>query len=207
MIDPESLLSIALAFFIVAVSPGPANIAVATVAMRSGRRCGLLFGAGLSLGLAFWGLIAATGMGAVLQGSALLLMAFKVFGGLYLLWLAFQSARSALKESEPGHLIENQGRWLLRGLVLNLSNPKAIVAWMAALSMGLGAGDSGGQVLVAMLVCVGLGVGNYAGYAVAFSLPGFMSGYQHWRKRIDGAVAALFGLAGAGLIRSAFHTD
>lgn len=207
MIDPENLLSIALAFFIVTISPGPANIAVATVAMRSGRRCGLLFGAGLSFGLAFWGLIAATGMGAVLQGSATLLMALKVLGGLYLLWLAFQSCRSALKKSEPGHLFNGQGRWFLRDLVLNLSNPKAIVAWMAALSMGLGAGDSGGQVLVAMLVCVALGVGNYAGYAIAFSLPGFLNGYQFWRKRIDAAVAGLFGLAGIGLIRSAFHAE
>lgn len=205
--DPENLLSIALAFFIVTVSPGPANIAVATIAMRSGRRCGMLFGTGLSVGLAFWGLIAATGMGAVLQGSASLLVALKILGGLYLLWLAFQSARSAIKESEPGRLIENQTRWFMRGLVLNLSNPKAIVAWMAALSMGLGGGDRGGQVLVAMLVCVGLGVGNYAGYAFAFSLPGFMNGYQHWRKRIDGAVAALFCLAGIGLIRSAFHAE
>jgi len=207
MLDPENLVSIALAFFIVTVSPGPANIAVATVAMRSGRRCGLIFGAGLSFGLAFWGLIAATGMGALLQGSVSLLMVLKILGGLYLLWLAFRSARSALKESEPGHLIEKQGWWFMRGLVLNLSNPKAIVAWMAALSMGLGAGDSGGQIMVAMLVCVALGVGNYTGYAVAFSLPGFMNGYQHWRKRIDGTVAGLFSLAGIGLIRTAFHAE
>ena len=55
MIGLDSLAAIALAFFIVTVSPGPANIAVATVAMSSGRRGGLLFGLGLSVGLAFWG--------------------------------------------------------------------------------------------------------------------------------------------------------
>lgn len=41
LLELENLLSIALAFFIVTVSPGPANIAVATVAMRSGRKHGL----------------------------------------------------------------------------------------------------------------------------------------------------------------------
>ena len=43
----DSLLAIALAFFVVTVSPGPANIAVATVSMNSGRKAGLLFGIGL----------------------------------------------------------------------------------------------------------------------------------------------------------------
>jgi threonine efflux protein len=65
----DSYLAIAVAFFIVAVSPGPANIAVATVAMHSGRRPGLLFGLGLSVGLAFWGVVAATGLGVMLQST------------------------------------------------------------------------------------------------------------------------------------------
>jgi threonine efflux protein len=44
----ESYLTIAAAFFIVTVSPGPANLALATVAMHSGRTAGLFFGLGLS---------------------------------------------------------------------------------------------------------------------------------------------------------------
>ena len=51
----ENMLAIALAFFVVTISPGPANIAVATVSMHSGRRAGLVFGLGLSIGLAVWG--------------------------------------------------------------------------------------------------------------------------------------------------------
>lgn len=199
----ENLLSIALAFFVVTVSPGPANIAVATVAMSSGRRHGLLFGAGLSFGLAFWGVIAATGMGAVLQGSASSLMALKIFGGLYLLWLAFQSGRSALKKTGSAHHTPSEGQWFARGLVLNLSNPKAVVAWAAALSMGLGGGDNSGHVIAATLVCMALGFLNYASYAMAFSLSGFMAGYRRLRQWIDGAVAGLFAIAGFGLIRSA----
>ncbi|MEO1105734.1 MAG: hypothetical protein AAFW98_18720, partial [Pseudomonadota bacterium] len=53
------------------------------------------------------------------------------------------------------------------------------------------------------LVCFALGFANYAGYAMAFSLSGFMAGYQRLRRWIDGAVAALFAAAGFGLIRSA----
>ena len=200
----ESLLSVALAFFVVTVSPGPANIAVATVAMSSGRRRGLVFATGLSFGLAFWGMVAATGMGAVLQGSATALTILKVLGGLYLLWLAFQSGRSALTRKNAAHDTPSEGRWFTRGLVLNLSNPKAVVAWMAALSMGLGADDNSADVIAATLVCMALGFVNYAGYAMAFSLPGFMAGYRRLRRWIDGVVAGLFVIAGIGLIRSAF---
>ena len=204
MIEFESLAAIALAFFIVTVSPGPANIAVATTAMSSGRPGGLLFGLGLSVGLAFWGVIAATGMGAVLQGTSQLLIALKVAGGLYLLWLAVQSARSAFIPSGKAAMKPYHGQWFIRGLILNLSNPKAVVAWMAALSMGLGSGDNAVAVLTAMLVCMALGFVNYAGYALLFSIPGVMSGYRRARKWIDGAAAGLFALAGFGLLRSAF---
>jgi len=204
MIELESLAAISLAFFIVTVSPGPANIAVATVAMSSGRLGGLLFGLGLSVGLAFWGVVAATGMGAVLQGTNFLLTALKVAGGLYLLWLAVQSARSACKPSGKATTKPYQGRWFMHGLILNLSNPKAVVAWMAALSMGLASGDNAMAVVTAMLVCMALGFVNYAGYALVFSVSGVMTGYRRLRRWIDGAVAGLFALAGFGLLRSAF---
>ncbi len=202
----ENLLAVTLAFFVVAVSPGPANIAVATVSMRFGRASGLRFGLGLSLGFAFWGVVAATGLGALLQSSATALTALKVLGGLYLLWLACQLGRSAMREDHSGVACQSneaQGRWFGRGLVLNLSNPKAVVAWMAALSMGLGGEQSVGFVIVATAVCIAIGFFNYAGYALAFSLPGFMAAYALARRWVETPVAGLFALAGFSLLRSA----
>ena len=203
MFSADGLLPIILAFAIVTVSPGPANIATAGVAMRFGRRDSLLFGAGLGFGLAFWGIIAATGMGAILQGSAQMLFVLKLLGGAYLLWLAYQSGRSALRVRETETDALKQERWFWRGLILNLSNPKAVVAWMAALSMGMGAGSGSGHVMFATAICMALGFLNYALHALAFSLPGFMAGYRRFRRWIEGVVAGLFAAAGFGLIRSA----
>lgn len=203
MSELATLAPVALAFLVVAVSPGPANIAVATVAMSAGRRSGLSFGMGLALGLAAWGVVAATGMGALLQTSATALVALKLVGGAYLLWLAVQSGRAALRHGAKAAAPSRRGRWFARGLLLNLSNPKAVVAWMAALSMGLGTGDGSGDVLVATLMCVVIGIANYAFYALTFSLPGAMAAYRRLRRWIDGAVAGLFAAAGLGLIRSA----
>jgi len=203
------LVAIFAAFFVVAVSPGPATLAVSTASAASGRRSGMTFGAGLGLGLAFWGIVAATGLGAILQTTTHLLAALKVAGGLYLLWLAYGSARSAMRgvvAPTPGgeETSPSEGRWFVRGLVLNLSNPKAVVAWMAALSVGLGADDGLGSVAIATFGCMLIGFAIYAAYAAAFSSAAVMRGYARARRWIDGIVAALFALAGFALLRSAF---
>ena len=162
MIDIISLASIGLAFFVVAVSPGPATISNATIAMRFGRKTALIYGAGLSCGLGFWGVVAATGMGAVLQSSLHLLVILKVVGGLYLLWLAFLSARSVYQPEPEITVTLNKQRWFLQGLLLNMSNPKAVIAWVAALSVGLDSNDGINVLVAATAVCIAVGFVVYA---------------------------------------------
>lgn len=209
MIDWMGLASTLAAFFIVAASPGPATLAVSAISAGAGRRSGLIFGSGLAVGLAFWGGVAATGFGAVLQASPRVLITLKVAGGLYLLWVAWGSARSAMRvhNNKPGpdnQMGSRRKRLFARGLVLNLSNPKAVVAWMAALSVGLGADGSAVHVVVATFGCALIGLLIYAAYAVAFSVSAVMHGYQRFRHWADGMVSALFALAGILLLRSAF---
>lgn len=108
--------------------------------------------------------------------------------------------------SEPGGegTSPGEGRWFIRGLVLNLSNPKAVVAWMAALSVGLGADNGRSRVAIATLGCMVIGFATYAAYATAFSSAAVMRGYARARRWIDGIVATLFALSGFALLRSAF---
>lgn len=204
--DIAALASTGLAFFIVAASPGPATLSNATIAMAEGRAISLVYGAGLSCGLVFWGLIAATGMGAVLQGSLYLLMALKIAGGLYLLWLAFQSARSAWSATPEKTITKADKRWFMKGLLLNMSNPKSVIAWMAALSIGLDATANVISVAIATIVCIAVGFLTNALYSFVFSLGGMMRSYQRLRRRINAAIAGLFALAGVGMIRSAFSS-
>lgn len=203
MIDIPTLLTVGAAFWVIAASPGPANISNAAVAMRYGRRSSLIYGAGLSVALVFWGILAATGMGAVLQASVGLLITLKIAGGLYLLWLAYQSGKS----SWEGKPIETQqiasGRWFWRGVILNLSNPKSVIAWMAALSMGLDPQGSILSVVASTMVCVAVAFFNNFSYTLIFSLGGMMALYRRLQRWIDGASAALFATGGLALIRSA----
>lgn len=207
MIDLFSLSSIALTFFIVAVSPGPATLSNAAVAMQQGRKIGLIYGAGLSVGLAFWGLIAASGMGVLLQGSVYLFSILKVLGGLYLIWLALLSARSACRPASKKANVSSRQNWFFQGLLLNLSNPKAVLAWMAALSVGLSSDANISSVALATVVCMASGFLVYVSYSLLFSLGGVMRVYKRCRQWIDGIVAGLFALAGLALIRSSFTQE
>ncbi|MEX0282551.1 MAG: LysE family translocator [Arenibacterium sp.] len=199
-----TLITVGVAFWIVAATPGPANISNAAIAMRYGRRASLVYGLGLSVALVFWGILAATGLGAVLQTSAVLLSVLKLFGGCYLLWLAWQSGRSALQADKETKIEVGSGRWFWRGVILNLSNPKSVIAWMAALSMGLNPSDPVGAVIATTLVCVCVAFFNNFSYSMLFSMGGMMAIYARARRWIDGVTSALFALGGMSLIRSAF---
>ncbi len=211
MIDVLSLISIGFAFFIVAVSPGPANISNATVAMSKGRKISLVYGAGLSMGLLLWGIVAASGLGVILQGSVYLLMFLKIIGGIYLLWLAYLSFKSSFNSAST--ISQNQtneigySKWFIRGFVLNSSNPKTVIAWMAALSVGMGANNDITFLVSAVITCMLVGFFVNAIYSILFSINGVMKTYQkigHW---IDRVVSGMFALAGLGLVMSAFKRN
>jgi len=209
VIDLISLLSIGIAFFVIAVSPGPANISNATIAMSKGRRTSLIYGAGLSTGLVFWGIIAASGMGAILQSSIYLLMTLKVFGGLYLLRLAYLSVKETMKPNSANIEIINENvsgkNWFFRGVIMNISNPKTVIAWMAALSVGLGSNDGILSLVSGLVVCMIVGFATNAMYSICFSYRGVMKWYQRASRWINGVTSFLFSIAGIGLLRSAFN--
>jgi len=210
MIDLISLVSIGFAFFIVAISPGPANISNATVAMSRGRKVSLVYGAGLSMGLLLWGIVAASGLGVILQGSIYVLMFLKIVGGIYLLWLAYLSLKSSFDSSAISHdEVQETGyrKWFVRGFILNSSNPKTVVAWMAALSVGMGASNDAMSLVAAVCTCMLVGFSVNATYSFLFSLSGVMNGYQKVSHWVDRFVSGMFAIAGLGLLRSAFNRN
>lgn len=200
MAEPLGFLSAALAFTVIAASPGPANLAAASVAMAAGRAKGMRFALGLALGLFFWGVLAAMGLGAVLQSSGWALTGLKVLGGGYLLWLGLQSLRAARRDDRTIAARAAPRRLFWSGLTLNLSNPKAVFAWMATLSLGVG--GAGQDFLPLMLLCGLIGLINYLGWAALFSTGVMMRSYLRARRWIDATVGLLLGAAGVSLLRS-----
>jgi threonine/homoserine/homoserine lactone efflux protein len=126
---PPSVWAFALAALLIELTPGPNMTYLAIVSASKGRRAGFATVAGVALGLAVVGLIAALGVAAVIQSSEPLYEILRWAGVLYLLWLAYEGWRGeAAQEEAP-----TDASHFLRGLVTNLLNPKAAVFYVAVL--------------------------------------------------------------------------
>lgn len=202
MSEYHSILSVALTFFLIAASPGPAVLSTALVSMNHGKKAGLLYGLGLSAGLAFWGIVAATGLGAIIESSSRLLFFLKLFGGLYLIYLGCLSAKSALNHQLDNRFEVCRRKWFYQGVALNLSNPKAVFAWLAALSAGLAPTVESLVIVVATSICMALGLLVYVIYVFIFSFEGIVARYQANQRWLDVAASGLFIWAGLALIIS-----
>src|SRR5206468_13134603 len=102
----------------------------------------LALAAGVVAGSQIWGLSAAFGMAAAMQRYSEALLFVKAAGGLYLLWLAWQAARRAVRPAlaTGSRTCADAGgyaRTCARGLALHLTNPKAIFVWLSFVSLAL----------------------------------------------------------------------
>jgi threonine/homoserine/homoserine lactone efflux protein len=206
VIDIHNLLIVFTAYIIGAASPGPSNMRIMGVAMNQGRRSALSLAAGVISGSFFWGILAATGVSAVLTQYAQALVVLKVAGGLYLLFLAIKAGRSALTTDKQ--LAEQVAvspsvtgfKLYQRGLLMHLTNPKALLGWVATMTLGLGPEASPMTVGIILSGCAMLSITIFCGYAIVFSTAPMVRGYRKARRWIEGTLATVFGAAGFKLL-------
>jgi len=199
-----TLLPVYLAYLLGTASPGPSNMAIMGVAMRQGRLPALALAAGVITGSVFWAILVACGLSTLLLAWAQALVAIKIVGGCYLLWMAYKAARSAGKKGE--NKIASSGTTtslaLLyrRGLLLHLANPKAILVWLAIISLGMHLGAS--AIVLPLIVggCALLGMLVFGSYALLFSTAAAGRVYLRLRRLIEGIFALFFGAAGIRLL-------
>lgn len=202
-----NLPGILLAYTVLVVgicSPGPAVLAIIGTAMERGRRPGVYLALGVVCGSAFWGVAAAVGLSAVLTTYAQALVIFKIAGGLFLLWLAYKALRSAIRggASQTSVRAERPSRLWMTGLLIHLTNPKAIMAWIATIALGVTPTSplwvSFAIVLGGIVISI---VGNLA-YALIFSTERAAALYAKAKRPIEFIFAGFFGLAGVKLLTS-----
>lgn len=199
------LLPVFAAYLIAIASPGPSTMAIMGVAMHQGRSRAVALALGVVTGSMFWAVLAAGGISTVLTAYAVAIFAIKIAGGLYLLYLAWKSARSAFAgKGGQVRMIPLAGRWSLyrKGVVLHLSNPKAVLGWIAIMSLGLRPDAPPYTISIMMAGCAGLGLSVNVGYALIFSTGVTGRAYQSARCWIEGMLAAFFGYAGIRLLLS-----
>ncbi|MDO8882409.1 MAG: LysE family translocator [Pseudotabrizicola sp.] len=131
--DLSHLPAFALTSLLVELTPGPNMAWLALLAATEGRRLGYAAVAGVSLGLAVIGLLAALGLAALLQAQPMAYQTLRWAGVAYLLYIAWDTWRGAEADEAhagPGATAVAQFR---RGVITNLLNPKAAVFYVTVL--------------------------------------------------------------------------
>lgn len=196
-----------IAYLINVVSPGPANFAIIGVAISQGRRAGLIMALGVIGGSLTWACAAALGLAALLRSYAIALEIMKVLGGLYLIylaWKAYRSARMPDADAAIGTLRSDYSAkqlWL-RGYAIHVTNPKAIFAWLAIISLGLPANAPTSAILLIVGICITSSLLIFTGYAMLFSTRHALRVYKSARRWIEGAMAVFYSVAGLKLLTS-----
>jgi len=137
-----------VAFFgvsaLLALTPGPDNIFVLLQSAQHGWRTGMCVVLGLCLGLVGHTTAVALGLAAVFAASSVAFSVLKFCGAAYLAWLAWgalrarpgsDEAQQAQEAPAPAERPAASGalRMVGRGVVMNLTNPKVLVFFLAFL--------------------------------------------------------------------------
>jgi len=202
------LLETLLAFFglsiLLALTPGPDNVFVLLQSAQHGVRAGLSVVLGLCLGLVGHTAAVALGLAAVFAASPMAFVILKYCGATWLVWMAWGAAR-APKETPDTAPTRSKSpfsgalRMVGRGVVMNLTNPKVLLFFLAFLPQFADAarGSMAQQIVVLGLVfmlATCLVFGSIACFSGVFGTLLLRSaGARQWLNRI--AALVFVGLA------------
>lgn len=128
----ENLFSFALATLALALSPGPDNIYVMTQSLVNGSRSGIATTAGLISGCIVHTSLLAFGISALIAASPTIYYIIKIFGAIYLLYLAYEVFRSDSKVTFTDKAPKKTDKQLFwQGVIMNLVNPKVMIFFLA----------------------------------------------------------------------------
>jgi threonine/homoserine/homoserine lactone efflux protein len=115
-----------------AAAPGPSNLFVVAQGLRTGRRQALLTAVGCACGAMVYVAVTTLGLAALLAPSAAALSLLHYLGGAYLIVLGIRAIRSSSRGAPPlDHGVESEGRFVRRGLFVEVSNPKVALFFLA----------------------------------------------------------------------------
>ncbi len=185
-----------------ALTPGPAVMCSMGQATRHGFRASLIGIAGIQTGnLAFFGAVAC-GLAALLQTATTAFAALRWVGAAYLIYLGVRAiAGTFRKRSAPSASTTDTPRsrsLFLQGLLIQLTNPKALLFVSALLPQFIDAAQPATPQLAALLVITiavdWIVLSAYAFLAERSARRLGSAGFTRWLERAFGAALVFFGV-------------
>jgi threonine/homoserine/homoserine lactone efflux protein len=192
-VDPALALRGFVLGFTVAAAVGPISLLVIRRTIAEGQRYGLVSGLGVATADATYGAIAAFGLSAVTDVLVNARQVLGLVGGIFLLWLAWRTTRSA--PADAAVVATPRGGYAgayLSILGLTMANPMTILSF-GALFAGLGV--TSGATGDAALVVLGVLLGSTAWWVVlTTAIAMFRARITHaWIHRINLASGIVIG--------------
>ena len=177
------------------LSPGPGVALILAMATTRGRHAAVTACLGIATGAVLLAMAGVFGLAALLADIAWAMTAVKLAGAAFLLWLAWNSFK---RMATPGTMpqqasgsVGNKGT-IVTGLTMQLTNPKAIIYWIAAAAV---AGLETAPFPILALFVAGAFVNSFVGHglwAVALSSRPFLSLYSRARRGVEGVLGIFF---------------
>lgn len=137
--DLANYLSFLGAAILLTLAPGPDNMYILTKSLSAGPGQGVTLAMGLATGPLWHTLLVMAGVAAFIQSSPAAFMVLKYCGAAYLLYLSYGAFRSKGASIKAGDVVDKSESFALykrgfkRGFLMNASNPKVLLFFLAIL--------------------------------------------------------------------------
>lgn len=197
MLPIETALQFTLAAAVLGLVPGPDNLFVLMQSALRGARAGIAVTLGLCTGLIVHTLAVAFGVAALFAASALAFTVLKVIGAAYLLYLAWGAFRAGGASAPAATAVGDAPlRLYLRGVVMNITNPKVAIFFLAFLPQFVSAGA--GPVWLQLVELGGLFIAT--SLVLFCAIAGVAGRISGWLRRSPRAIPLMNRLAGVVFI-------
>ncbi|WP_086846748.1 LysE family transporter [Amycolatopsis kentuckyensis] len=199
MSPAATLGTVLLAYLPAAMSPGPNFVLIAHTAATGTRRAAVAIALGVVAAGGLLAAVAVFGLGSVLARTPWLATALRVACGGYLAWLGVRLWWRARAPSAPAEPATGRGNAFGRGVLSNLSNPKAAAFFGSVLTATLPPTEPTAVKAAAVALIVVTSAGWHLSVALLFSSPATQRWYAHAEPALNRVVGTVLVILGCTL--------
>lgn len=134
-VDPARYGAFLVAMFVMAITPGPANLFAIATGMERGKTAALLGVVGMNTATLVWFACSALGLGALIIAFPKAFHILALAGAAYLVWLGLKSLWAGIRnlESHASATVRASRSAFFDGFMVQIANPKILLFFSAVL--------------------------------------------------------------------------